>query len=312
MAEEILTLHSGLCRHYDSKVDDALYVKLTTVPRSEAETLIVRCGGSRTAETMYLLGLCHAHGVGTAKDAKKAVELFRESAELGNTLAMNELATCLQLGTGIPEDMRMSAYWWTRSADLGNSRGMRCLGKFLRDGIGIDKDERKGVEWFRKAHALGDRYATGHLGFCYHFGKGVPVDLEKAIDYYRESGTPASLWNLGTIFERTDPTTALRHISRAHDLYPPGKDREECRTKILTLMTDDLRLEVLRRQTFHEGEAETLRAENQALKTELDALRAELRYRPEGPGYAEVLDDFRARAMDLAPGGGPSGVGLDA
>ena len=309
MAEEILTLHSGLCRHYDSQVEDSLSLKLTTLSRSEAEILIVQCSGSRTAETLHLLGLCHARGVGTTKDAIKAVELFRESAELANPLAMNDLAGCLFYGTGLPKDMKMAIYWWTRSADLGNSCGMRALAKSLRDGTGIEKDERKAVEWFRKAHALGDLHATSHLGFCYHFGKGVPKNLEKAIDYYRESDTATSFWNLGIIFQQTSPTTALQYFSRALDSYPPGNDREECRAKIIALMTEDLRVEILRRQTFHEREAETLRTETQALRTEVDTLRAELRYRPGCPGYAEALDDFGARARDLASGVGPSDVG---
>lgn len=298
MADEIIALHSKLSLHYDARQNESLSLRLQGLGRAEAKILVDRCLGSQTSEALHLLSLCHLYGVGVPQNSTKAVEVCRESVsrDTPTPLAMNDLGDYVFPDGILPMDAEMTVYWYTRSANLGNSHGMRGLGQCLQRGMGIAKDEVKAVEWFQKAATLGDHHAMGFLALCHEHGKGVPKDVDKAIDLFARSGSPNSCWNLGLLLRATSPTTALQYFSRAHDLYLPGRDRMDCRTMILSLMTEDLRLEVLRRWRDDLSEVETLRTRVHDLETQVADLGTELRYRPGGDGYLDALHDFESLA----------------
>ena len=232
------------------------------------------------------------------KDHKRAMEVYRKCADLGNPTAMFHLGTCLLKGIGVDRDEREANIWYRKSADLGNSSAMWCLGYHLQNGIGVQKDEREAVVWYRRSAHLGISGAMCALGVCLKKGIGVERDEEEAMEWYRKAGTAVAFWNLGILSAERDPSRAVRDLCRAYTLYTTEHDRAECIDQIKNLMKTDLQLEVL--QTLVH-----LERENHELRTEVEELRTEVEFRPGGAGYerarTEFLDQSR-RLGSLEPG----------
>ena len=265
---------------------------------AKAVELFQRASDLGDSNAMHGLGISLQKGIGIAKDEAKAVEWYRKSADLGNPMAMNELGYCLKKGIGLPKDETKGVEWYQKSADLGNPIAMSNLGKSLMDGAGIAKDETKGVEWFRRSADLGDPKAMNALGKCLLDGVGIPKDEESAIEWLRRAKIGPSYWRLGELFEKRHPrAVALRYFYKAWAYYPKGPNKERCRKRIeFHLRSPHPRIQIVRQWSEMADETDALRTENARLKAENEALRTELDHRPGGGGFDWARRDFEAMA----------------
>ena len=85
-------------------------------------------------------------------DKKKAFELFKVAAELGDSWGQYELAECYRYGKGTKQDRKLAMFWYYQSAQKGYSYAIEVLEEIDTK---VDEDElrQKNLEykeWFNK------------------------------------------------------------------------------------------------------------------------------------------------------------------
>ena len=86
----------------------------------------------------------------------QAVQLYRKSAEQGDSDAQRYLAWCYLRGEGVTKDMAQAALWYRNAAEQGDARAQYYLGCCYENGEGVTKDMGQAVQWYRKAAEQGD------------------------------------------------------------------------------------------------------------------------------------------------------------
>lgn len=120
-------------------------------------------------------------------DYQKAVELYKKSAELGNSNAQNNLGYCYFTGHGVDRDYKEAINWYEKAAKNNHRDALNSLGRCYEAGLGVDADAKKAFSYYEKA--ANEDYALGeyNLGRCYEDGIGVEKDLNKAMELYKKS-----------------------------------------------------------------------------------------------------------------------------
>ena len=150
---------------------------------------------AKSAEELYELGLKYHDGNGVPQDSKKALDLYRQSAEQGYAQAQYLLGLYYKNDlTDIPNesiDLKKSAEWLKKAAEQNHSGGQFHLALAYRNGDGVPKDNKKSMELCYKAAVQGHDYAQFILGLYYSGGlKGMGNahnDMAKAIDWLKKS-----------------------------------------------------------------------------------------------------------------------------
>jgi TPR repeat protein len=129
----------------------------------------------------------------------KALPLYRQAADAGDSEAMVAVGSFYYKGVGIPKDYAQAAHWYEKAANEGETSVMALLGQMYAFGEGVPKDDAAAVDWDRKSADAGHAEGMLGLGFMYENGRGVPKDLQTAIEWYRKSanlGNQAAQENL--------------------------------------------------------------------------------------------------------------------
>ncbi len=144
--------------------------------------LILACAAAaaESAEELLRKGIACYDGVGVERDPVKAVQFFRQAADLGNADAMDYLATCYMYGDGVEENQTEANRWFTKAAEGGNITSMFTLGSAYES-----SDPPAAFKWMKKAAELGDANAMYTLGYYYEEGIGTEKDEAKAEEWYR-------------------------------------------------------------------------------------------------------------------------------
>ena len=164
------------------------------------------------------LGYAYYYGKhGHKRDTHKGVELYRISANLGDSIAEYNLGLAHDDGVGVEEiDWDEAAYWYERAARKGDAFAMHNLASLYKFGlIGLEKDEprdekndlKQAVYWLRKAAKKRDMLSIGHLGECYFYGSGVrrnrPLGF-KLIQEAAEAGVCDAQYELSQLYSNGD------------------------------------------------------------------------------------------------------------
>jgi len=96
-------------------------------------------------------------------NASEAVQWFRKAAEAGNPSGMLHLGGMYQVGIGVLMDYAPAAFWYGKAADKGNADAMYNLGRMYEDGHGVAKDLKQAKERYLKAAGLGNAEAKARL-----------------------------------------------------------------------------------------------------------------------------------------------------
>ena len=121
-----------------------------------------------------------------------AVDLYKNSAELGNEEAQFKLGMLYLEGIVVERNKREAIEWLRKAAERGYAEAQLMLGYIYSDeegwyGDDVDIDFEKSAMWFGKAAIQGNAHAQYELGKLYEFGKGVMKDIQVALPWYQKS-----------------------------------------------------------------------------------------------------------------------------
>lgn len=104
-------------------------------------------------DTLVLAVVMHQHLGQTAP----AFRYGRRLAELGDVIAMDEVAGMYEHGIGVPPDWRQSLLWLRRAAEAGHHGAMLRLRRaYLEGELGLAVNESKAIEWANRARKARD------------------------------------------------------------------------------------------------------------------------------------------------------------
>ncbi|MBN2437034.1 MAG: SEL1-like repeat protein [Deltaproteobacteria bacterium] len=129
----------------------------------------------------------HYKGDGVPKDHKKAFELFKEAADLGDPLAQRYLGWMYQRGEGVEKDPSSAVRWYSKAADQNHADAKNDLGLMYLNGKGVKQDYGMAHKLFREVADSGNPYGYWNLGRIYHHGWGVDTDLSTAFSHYSKA-----------------------------------------------------------------------------------------------------------------------------
>lgn len=121
-----------------------------------------------------------AIGLRNASMNKGAFELFRKSAEQGNTAGMRGLATMYaESGVAVTQNFTEARKWYTKAADMGDAKAINVMAEtYIKGGLGLSEAERNSpdaLSWIKRSAdinyppamlALADAYRAGKLGLA--------------------------------------------------------------------------------------------------------------------------------------------------
>lgn len=117
-----------------------------------------------------------AHGVDGEPDQKKVYALLQESAELGYSEAMYQLALCHRSGYGAVKDEVRAYKWFRVAAEAGHPWARFNLGVALSKGLGVEADHEEARVWLERALLDGVLEAGPHLEALHEDKLGGPRD----------------------------------------------------------------------------------------------------------------------------------------
>ena len=103
------------------------------------------------ANGMWVLALAYEHGRGVRKNMPKAIELYRQGAELGHSGCMNNLGQAYMEGKYVERNRLEAFRLFNASADLGYGIAMYNVGRCYQFAYGTKGNMKTAVEWFEKA-----------------------------------------------------------------------------------------------------------------------------------------------------------------
>lgn len=118
----------------------------------------------------WVMALAYDHGRGVGRDERRATELYRKGAELGNAACQHAYACRLVKGeSGAEKDVKHALALFKKSAGQGYRLAYRSLGYMYETGEGVEPDFDRELEYFEKAclAAPNDAELLRHVGFQY-------------------------------------------------------------------------------------------------------------------------------------------------
>ncbi|KAL4125202.1 hypothetical protein PRIC2_008787 [Phytophthora ramorum] len=170
-------------------------------------------------------------GHGVAKNLQRAIELYKQAADLGCAPAMTCLGQMHFTGKGIEKDILIAEKWFERASSGGEIEACHQLGLLMCEKAAHLKDTRQSDELLAVAHirfaqaaGQGHRDAQFELGYFHEYGRGGCESNEKeAATWYGKAadqghtGAEASLGRLflvGTQIQQ-DVAKAVHFLQRA-------------------------------------------------------------------------------------------------
>lgn len=162
--------------------ESPLHRQLRDAVAARLETLAVEGDGAAAAL------LARLQSVGLADGPEElTVDLARQGAAQGESLAMRILWMSYRDGAGVAENPDEERRWLRRCAEAGDSFCQMFLSQDLRQGRdGVEQDVDAAVAWLRRAGEAGNWWAVTDLGNLYDEGwSGVPRDPAEAARWKR-------------------------------------------------------------------------------------------------------------------------------
>ncbi|WP_377292317.1 tetratricopeptide repeat protein [Rhizobium sp. SG2393] len=192
-------------------------------------------------------------------DPAKAVAFYQQGADAGDAWAMASLADVYRDGKVVPKDLPKALDLYTQALEKGNTSVVGKLGDlYYRNGAALGLDPAKAVGYYEQGAAAGDAWAKASLADVYREGKVVAPDYPKALTLYKEAlegGNTSVLSKIGNLYYRNaadlgaDPKEALPLLEKGTadgdawamaslgDIYREGKIVPKDLNKALELYT---------------------------------------------------------------------------
>lgn len=154
-----------------------------------AVRLFRRAADKGHTEAQWRLGLCYIVGNGVNKDGVAVATWLGKVAEHGSPHAAAFLGFCYHTGFATPtggvggdvEAMK----WYRRAAEVGNVLAIHNLAICYSWGRGVHHDHPEAVKRLRMLANHGNATAQYNLGLAYLFGRGVTKDLAQAHKWFK-------------------------------------------------------------------------------------------------------------------------------
>lgn len=163
------------------------------------------------------------------KDLEKALELYRQAAELGYPPAQYNLGVLLSRGVLGEKDQPQAAQWYEKAAISGLADAAYNLATLYHEGDGMDRDLEAAFKWYRAAALGNNSHGMYRLALSYDTGIGVEINAEEAYRWYLKAAIRdnteaqfrlAAMYIKGNGIEKSD-TEAKRWLIKAASLGHP-------------------------------------------------------------------------------------------
>ncbi|MFB3079092.1 MAG: tetratricopeptide repeat protein [Lysobacterales bacterium] len=108
------------------------------------------------------------------------VKRVRKAAELGGTLAQNNLGWMYQNGFGVQQDYAEAIKWFHQAAEQGFADAQRHLARMYFRGVGVSQNYTEAFQWYQRAAEQGYADSQYNIGGMYEQGLGTDRDFIKA------------------------------------------------------------------------------------------------------------------------------------
>ena len=153
-----------------------------------------KAADKKVPPAIYRLATFHEHGLGgLKKDKTKAIDLYRQGAELGHAVCMYNLSVMLNTMDDQPKLKAEVLSWLLRSAGAGLVEAEYQMGVRYQQGNGVQQDLVASAAWFDRAARNDHAQAQLQLGGMYEKGQGVKRDLDAARRLYELSAKGGNL-----------------------------------------------------------------------------------------------------------------------
>ena len=144
--------------------------------------LIIGCSDYRKARSAYEAG-----------DYAKALQIFEQLSQAGDSQAQYDLSLMYLQGIGTNKNLEKGWTWMNRAADGGNVQAMLELAVRYQKSASLENAEQMAFLWFQRAAMAGSAAGQYNLAHLYEDGNQTPVDLVQAFVWMtlsNKSGNP--------------------------------------------------------------------------------------------------------------------------
>ena len=144
--------------------------------------LIIGCSDYRKARSAYEAG-----------DYAKALQIFEQLSQAGDSQAQYDLSLMYLQGIGTNKNLEKGWTWMNRAADGGNVQAMLELAVRYQKSASLENAEQMAFLWFQRAAMAGSAAGQYNLAHLYEDGNQTPVDLVQAYVWMtlsNKSGNP--------------------------------------------------------------------------------------------------------------------------
>ena len=160
-------------------------------PKEKAISILQDAAENDTvAYAMNALGLAYMEGIGTERNAEKAIYWLNKAGENGYHDAYHNLGIIYKLGKCREKQDFTAAYnAFRKGAEAASDVCRYDAGFMLYKGLGCAQDYGKAMDLFQTASDNGNVYATYMLGLCHRNGYGTAQDEEKGMELLNLAAT---------------------------------------------------------------------------------------------------------------------------
>jgi TPR repeat protein len=123
----------------------------------------------------------------------KALQIFEQLSEAGDSQAQYDLSQMYLQGIGTSKNPEKGWNWMNRAADGGNIQAMLELAVRYQKSPALENSEQMAFMWFQRAAMAGSAAGQYNLAHYYEDGNQTPIDLVQAYVWMtlsHDSGNP--------------------------------------------------------------------------------------------------------------------------
>lgn len=169
----------------------------------------------------YKLGTMYKNGLGTKVNMEKAIDYFKQSAEMNNKNGLYEYGKILLSCEHITQDKEKAVKLLEKAIKLGNTNAKRFLALEYISGEHLEQNIEKGLSMLSECADGGDKFSCYKLGKIYLQGETIPQDLDKAEKYLLSAeDSEFTQYALGKLYlqtEKYDIQKAIEYFEKSAD-----------------------------------------------------------------------------------------------
>ena len=145
---------------------------------------------NRKAEKLYERAKLCQHCVGTDRDSKEALRLYKRAADRGHLKALYDLAKCYEYGwLDVNQDPKEALRLYKLAADHGHPEALHELALCYKHGwLGVDKDLKEAIRLFERAIEQGNDFdALISLANLYEKDLGNSAEAKRLYKQFHDS-----------------------------------------------------------------------------------------------------------------------------